>query len=170
MIVLLKIMHNYILNNMSHIIHSRKTISQNRRASYDYTLLDRIEVGIVLKGSEVKSLRLGKVSIAESHVVEIQNELFLVGCHISPYSKSSQFEDIDSTRMRKLLLHRKQIKKLSGSIARKGFTIIPTFLYFNRKNIVKLEIAVAEGKKKHDKRQAIKEKEWKRRQSKEMQL
>ena len=144
---------------------SRRDIARNRRATYDYFIHDRIEAGIVLSGAEVKSLRNGRCSISESYVGEIKGEMFLLGSHIEEYNFSSQFNRQDPKRPRKLLLHAKQIKKLIGHMRRKGFTIVPTYMYFNHKHLVKVEIAVGEGKKVHDKRESIKQAEWNRRKA-----
>jgi SsrA-binding protein len=140
---------------------TKKIIANNKKAGFNYFLEQRIEAGIVLLGSEVKSIRLGKVNIEESYASYHNNELFLYNAHISKYSQAS-YQNHDPTRPRKLLLHKLEIKRLFGKIKQKGYTIVPTAIYFNENNIVKLEIALASGKKLHDKRQVIKERDWAR--------
>ncbi|MFQ3306989.1 MAG: SsrA-binding protein [Candidatus Midichloriaceae bacterium] len=141
-----------------------KIICQNKKAYYEYFIEDKLEVGIVLKGSEVKSLRFSGGSIAESYADSIGNEIFLLGSYIEEYDKAKAFNHY-SRRNRKLLLHKKEIKKLIGLVKRKGHTLIPLSLYFNHKNTVKLSLGIAKGKKKHDKREAIKDREWERRKA-----
>jgi SsrA-binding protein len=145
----------------------KKIIAQNRRALFNYFIEERIEAGIVLKGSEVKSLRQGKASIEDSHAENSGNEIFLYNCHIAEYDKANQFNHT-SRRTRKLLLHSREIKKIIGKIRLKGYTLIALSLFFNQKNIVKVELGIAKGKKLHDKRESIKEKDWKRDQARLM--
>jgi SsrA-binding protein len=145
----------------------KKIIAQNRRAFFNYFIEERIEAGIVLKGSEVKSLRQGKASIEDSHAENSGNEIFLYNCHIAEYDKANQFNH-SSRRTRKLLLHSREIKKIIGKIRLKGYTLIALSLFFNQKNIVKVELGVAKGKKLHDKRESIKEKDWKKDQARLM--
>ena len=140
---------------------TKKIIANNKKAAFNYFLEQKIEAGIVLLGSEVKSVRLGKVNIEESYATYHNTEIFLYNSHISKYSQAS-YQNHDPTRPRKLLLNKLQIKKLIGKITQKGYTIVPTSIYFNENNIVKLEIALASGKKLHDKRQTIKERDWER--------
>jgi SsrA-binding protein len=140
---------------------SRKLIAENRRARYDYFLEDSIEAGVMLTGSEVKSLRVGRANIAESYAAVTGREIELVNADIPPYGQANRFNH-EPRRPRKLLLHRKQIDKLIASVQRDGRTIIPTRLYFNEKGTVKLELAVATGKKAHDKRQVSAERDWQR--------
>lgn len=134
---------------------SSKNITQNRKARHDYHLLDRYEAGIALKGTEVKSIRNGNVSLAESYVKIENGEAFLIDAHIASYDYGTH-ENHDPKRPRKLLLHRKEIKKLDDKIRSGGMTIVPTRAYFSRGN-VKIEIALARGKQDHDKRDAIRE-------------
>ena len=134
----------------------RKIICQNRKASFNYFFKEIFEAGIVLKGSEVKSLRDGKGSIADSYAVDKNGELFLINSHIPLYSQSS-YNNHDPVSDRKLLLNKKEINKLIGSINREGNTIIPTKMYF-LKGKIKVEIAIAKGKKLFDKRQVKKKK------------
>ena len=137
-----------------------KIVSLNRKAHYNYSFKEFFEAGIVLTGSEVKSLRAGKVNIGDSYAYDHNSEFFLVNSHISSYKESS-YNDHNPTRNRKLLLNKKEINKLIGRIKREGFTLIPTKLYF-KKGKAKIEIAVAKGKKKYDKRQDKKKNDWNR--------
>ena len=139
-----------------------KTIADNRRARFDYFLEQNTEAGIALTGTEVKSLRSGRANIAESYVsIENGDELCLINADIPPYGHSNRFNH-EPRRPRKLLLHRKEIHRFMIAIQREGMTIIPTRLYFNDKGMVKLEIALAKGKKNHDKREATAERDWAR--------
>lgn len=138
-----------------------KIISENRKARYNYHIEQTFEAGICLVGTEVKSLRKNKAQIAEAYVAEENGELHLINSHISEYFEANRHNH-NPKRPRKLLLHRREIRKLIGQIATKGKSLIPLKVYFNDKNIVKLEIAIATGKKKHDKRAAIKERDIKR--------
>ena len=137
------------------------TIALNKKARHDYFIEQSLEAGISLKGWEVKSLRDNRVQIKESYVILKNNELFLFGAHISPLISASTHVDPDPIRTRKLLLHRLEINRLRDKINQKGATVVPLKLYWVRGK-VKLEIGVAKGKKAHDKRQDIKDKDWKR--------
>ncbi len=137
-----------------------KIVSQNRAAGYNYELLDRLEAGIVLVGTEVKSLREGKGSIREAYAESKGNEMWLVNCHIPEYLPGG-FRNHDPLRRRKLLLNRREIGKLQTQTAQKGMTIVPTKIYF-RDGIAKCELSVAKGKKFHDRRESEKQKEAKR--------
>ena len=137
-----------------------KIICINRKASFNYFFEDLIEAGIVLKGSEIKSIRAGKVNIADSYAIEKYGELFLINSHIPTYKQAS-YSNHNPTEDRKLLLNKKEINKLNGKVKREGFTLIPTKLYF-KKGKVKVEIAVAKGKKQYDKRQTKKTQDWNR--------
>jgi len=137
-----------------------KIISKNRKASFNYFFKEFFEAGIVLKGSEVKSLRSGKANISESYAFDDKGEIYLVNSHIPSYKESS-YNDHDPKRNRKLLLNKKEINKLIGRINREGFTLIPTQLYF-KKGKAKVQIAVAKGKKQYDKREVKKRKDWER--------
>ena len=139
----------------------KKVISNNPKAYHDYFIEDTIECGIALVGTEVKSIRDGKVNLKDSFAMIKNAELFLHNMHISPYKQGS-FSNVDPMRTRKLLLHKKEIIKLSNQIAQKGVTLVPVSLYFN-KNRVKLELAIAKGKKLYDKRQDIAKKDAERR-------
>tara|TARA_Y100000996_G_C22448475_1_gene612770 strand:+ start:93 stop:563 length:471 start_codon:yes stop_codon:yes gene_type:complete len=137
-----------------------KIICLNRKASFNYFFQDIYEAGLILKGSEIKSVRNGKVNISEAYAIERDGELYLINSHIPSYKQASllNHNPIDE---RKLLLNKKEINKLIGKMQREGFTLIPTKMYF-KKGKAKIEIAVAKGKKQYDKRQAIKRKDWNR--------
>ena len=137
-----------------------KIISNNRKAGFNYFFTDFFEAGIVLKGSEVKSLRDGKANISESYATDIHGEIFLLNSHIPSYKESS-YNNHDPKRNRKLLLNKREINKLIGKVNIEGYTLIPTKLYF-RKGKAKVEIAVAKGKKQYDKRQVKKKRDWNR--------
>jgi len=137
-----------------------KIICLNRKASFNYFFEDLFEAGIVLKGSEIKSIRLGKINIADSYAIERRGEIYLMNSHI-PLYKNASYSNHNPTDDRKLLLNKREINKLIGKINREGFTIIPTKIYF-KKGKAKIEIAVAKGKKQYDKRQAKKNKDWQR--------
>ncbi len=137
-----------------------KIISLNRKASFNYFFEDLIEAGIVLKGSEVKSIRNGKVNIADAYAVEKKGEIILINSHISQYKEANK-ENHNPTDDRKLLLNKREINKLIGKMQREGFTIVPTKMYF-KKGKAKIEIAIAKGKKKFDKRSTKKERDWNR--------
>ena len=137
-----------------------KIISKNRKASFNYFLHEFFEAGIVLTGSEVKSLRNGKVNISESYAFDVGGEIFLINSHIPAYKESS-YNNHNPKRNRKLLLNKREINKLMGRINREGFTLIPTKLYF-KKGKAKIEIAVAKGKKQYDKRHVKKKRDWDR--------
>ena len=137
-----------------------KIISLNRKASFNYFFQDLIEAGIVLKGSEIKSIRAGKVNIAESYAVEKNGEIVLLNSHIPAYKEAS-YSNHNPSDERKLLFNKKEINKLIGKVNREGFTLIPTKMYF-KKGKAKIEIAVAKGKKHFDKRQTIKKRDWDR--------
>ena len=137
-----------------------KIISNNRKARYNYFFEEFFEAGIVLKGSEVKSLRDGKANISESYAIDDKGELFLVNSHIPSYKESS-YNNHDPKRNRKLLFNKREINKLIGKINREGLTLIPTKLYF-KKGKAKIEIAVAKGKKQYDKRHSKKKSDWER--------
>jgi SsrA-binding protein len=135
--------------------------AQNRRARHDYSIEDTLEAGLVLQGSEVKVLRTGQASIAEAYAGESGGELFLVNANIPEYSAAKHFSH-QPRRPRKLLLHRKEMNKLLGAIKREGVTIVPLSIYFNERGRAKVELGLAHGKKKADKRQAEKSRDWQR--------
>ncbi len=138
-----------------------KVVIRNRKATYDYHLLDRYEAGIVLKGSEVKSIRQGKASLQDAYCYFKGDELYIKNFYIAPYEQSGVFNH-EPRRERKLLLHKRELRKLKQKVQERGLTIIPVRLYFNKRNYAKLEIALAKGKKKYDKREAIKRREAER--------
>lgn len=141
--------------------NSNTTIALNRKAKHNYTLETRFETGIVLQGWEVKSIRAGKGQISESHVIIRRGEAWLVNAIISPLLSTSTHVKADDSRSRKLLLHRKEINLLLGHIERKGYTVVPTAMYW-KQNHIKVEIALAKGKKEYDKRAAAKDLDWQR--------
>ena len=129
---------------------ARESIARNKRAKHDYHIIDTWEAGVVLTGSEVKSLRDGKANISDSYAIVKDGEVFLLNLHISPYEKASHFNH-EPTRTRKLLLHRKEIRKMIGAVERQGLTLIPLELYF-RNGVAKVNLALGKGKQLHDKR------------------
>ena len=138
-----------------------KLIAENRRARFDYFLEQTFEAGLTLTGSEVKSLRGGRANIAESYAAVEGSEIVLINADIPPYAQANRFNH-EPRRPRKLLLHRREIDRLIGAVQREGRTIVPTKLYWNDKGMAKLEIALAKGKKAHDKRDAAAERDWQR--------
>jgi SsrA-binding protein len=139
----------------------RKLIADNKRARFDYFIEDTYEAGLVLTGTEVKSLRLGRANIAESYASPENGEVWLINSYIPEYGPASRFNH-EPRRKRKLLLKEREINKLFGAVDRDGRTVVPLKLFFNERGMVKLEIALAKGKKDHDKRDTTKEREWKR--------
>ncbi len=138
-----------------------KVIATNKKAKYNYEILESIEAGISLLGTEVKSIREGGNSLKESHAEIKGGEAFIVNCHINPYEAASRFNH-DPRRERKLLLHRREIKRLIGKIKEKGLTLIPTKIFFNDKGRVKVEVSLAKGKRTYEKREAIRARDHKR--------
>jgi SsrA-binding protein len=141
-----------------------KLIANNRKARFNYTIEEEIEAGIMLLGSEVKSIRDGKISINDGYVADHKGDLILLNVHIAPYKGANKFNHTP-LRARKLLLHKKQIVKIVSKINTKGCSIIPLSFYFNNKNIVKVNLAIAKGKKLYDKRASIKDRDEKRARS-----
>ena len=137
-----------------------KIICLNRKASFNYFFTDLLEAGLVLKGSEIKSVRSGKVNIADSYGIEKDGEIYLINSHIPAYKQAS-YSNHNPYAERKLLLNKREINKLIGKMNKEGFTIVPTKMYF-KKGKAKIEIAVAKGKKKYDKRHSIKTRDWNR--------
>lgn len=146
---------------------SESTIVFNRKASFDYFIEEQYEAGLVLEGWEVKSLRAGKINLSDSHVIIKNSEAFLLGAQIQPLITASTHTIPDPIRTRKLLLNRKELNQLIGSVERQGYTIVPLSLYW-KKNKIKIKIALAKGKKEHDKRDTIKDREWQRDRSRIM--
>ncbi len=141
----------------------QKVVAENRRATYDYHIDEKFEAGLVLTGTEVKSLRFGSGSIAESYAEVRDDEVWLVNANIPEWSHGNRYNHTP-TRPRKLLLSRREINRLHGAVARKGMTLVPMSIYFNGKGKAKIELALARGKKAPDKRAAAKDRDWKRQQ------
>ena len=137
------------------------SLAQNKKAFHDYFVEEKLEVGLVLEGWEVKSIRAGRTQLKEAYVIIRKSELFLIGCHISPLPTASLHVHPDPVRTRKLLLHAEQITRLVGLVERTGYTLLPLNMHFS-KGRIKLEIGLAKGKMQHDKRQADKVREWER--------
>lgn len=144
-----------------------KTITTNKKAFFDYDILERVEAGIVLRGDEVKSIRAKQISLNESFATVTKNELFLLNCFIAPYAHAYSKQDM-SRQTRKLLLKRKEINKLIGAIARKGLTLIPLKAYFNERGKVKIELGLAKHRKSQDKRSLLKERDLARETAREL--
>lgn len=134
---------------------------QNRKARYNYFFLEKFEAGIELLGSEIKSLRNGRVDISESFAREEGNEIYLINSYFAKYSNSS-YMNHEETRPRKLLLNKKEIRKIIGKLNKESLTLVPTKIFFNKKGFAKIEIALAKGKKDHDKREVNKKRTWER--------
>jgi SsrA-binding protein len=145
----------------------RKLIAENRRARFEYMIEETLEAGIQLVGTEVKSLRGGRANIAESYASPEKGELWLINATIPDYPPAGQFNH-EPRRPRKLLVRSRELKRLMGAVEREGRTLVPLRLYFNARGIAKLELALAKGKKAHDKREATKDREWKRQQARLM--
>ncbi|MGH1403491.1 MAG: SsrA-binding protein SmpB [Alphaproteobacteria bacterium] len=142
------------------MITSGQVIADNRKAHYDYELQDTYEAGIALRGTEVKSLRLGQCSIKESHIAPKDGEIWLFNANIAEYQQAGTHLQHQPTRPRKLLLHKREINKILGSVAREGMTVVANKIFFDDNGRVKLEIALAKGKKTHDKRETEKKRDW----------
>ena len=136
-----------------------QVIANNKRAKFDYNISIEFDAGLILTGSEVKSLRINGSSVKEAYVENIDNELWLCNCHIKKYQSSSE-KVTNTTRKRKLLLTKKELNKVLGSVKKEGFAIVPIIIYFNQKGLVKLNIGLGKGKKKFDKRESQKLKDW----------
>jgi SsrA-binding protein len=147
---------------------NNKTVAQNRRARFDYFIEDVVEAGIMLTGTEVKSLRLGQASVGESYASVNGSEIYLVNAYIPEYNKAHVKMQHDVRRPRKLLLHKNQLNKMIGAVNRKGTTLIPLSIYFNDRGIAKVELGIATGKKQHDKRETEKKRDWQREKSRVM--
>jgi len=145
----------------------KKTVAENRRARFDYFIEDVFEAGIALTGTEVKSLRFGEGSIAESYAEVKDGQVFLINSNVPEFSHGNRFNH-EPKRPRKLLLHEREIAKLTGAVERKGMTLVPLSIYFNGRGRAKVELALAKGKNVADKRQTIKERDWKREQQRLM--
>jgi SsrA-binding protein len=138
-----------------------KLVAENRKARFNYDIEEKVEAGIVLTGSEVKSLRSGKANIAESYASEEGGELYLINAHIGEYAQAGRAQH-SPTRPRKLLLHRREMGRLAGAIQRQGMTLVPLRLYFNARGIAKIQLGLGKGKKLHDKRETEKKRDWNR--------
>lgn len=145
----------------------KKVVAENRRARFDYFVDDRFEAGIALTGTEVKALRQGEGSIAESYATVEGDEIWLINSHIPEYSHGNRLNH-EPRRQRKLLLKGREIAKLHGAVTRQGLTLVPLSIYFNSRGKAKVELALARGKKVHDKRDTVKERDWKREQARLM--
>jgi SsrA-binding protein len=141
--------------------HPQSSIAQNRKARFDYFIEERLEAGLALQGWEVKSMRAGKAQLVDSYVILRDGEAWLLGSHITPLSTASTHVDANPKRLRKLLLNRREIDRLTGLVERKGYTLVALELYWS-KNRAKLAIGLAKGKKQHDKRDSEKDRDWQR--------
>ena len=148
-------------------MNEMKVLANNRKARHDYFIEETYEAGMVLKGTEVKSIRMGRINLKEGYAEIHGNEIFLLGVHVSPYEKGNIF-NTDPLRPKKLLLNKREIRKLIGYTTQKGYTLVPLRIYLNEKGLVKLELGVGRGKKLYDKRQTIAKKDAERRMQKEM--
>jgi SsrA-binding protein len=144
------------------------TVAQNRRARYDYFIDEKIEAGIILEGTEVKSLRQGQASLSEAWAGPKGDALWLNNCFIPEYNNSAQFNNHETRRPRKLLLHKREIQRLAGAANRQGVTIVPMSIYFNERGIAKVMLGLARGKRQVDKRQTTKERDWQRQKARVM--
>lgn len=145
-----------------------KIVVQNKKATFDYEILERIEAGIVLTGDEVKSLRAGHASLVGAFATIHDNQLFLINCNITPFSHAFQAKKENATRSRKLLVSRRELNRLIGDISRKGVTIVALKIYFNDRNYAKVELGLAKHKKSSDKKESIRERDIKRETSREL--
>jgi SsrA-binding protein len=139
----------------------RKIVAENRKARFNYAIGETFEAGLQLVGTEVKSLRQRKANIAESYISPERGAIWLINSNIPEYAQANRFNH-EPKRARKLLLHKKEVNKLSGAVQREGMTIVPLKLYFNERGLAKLELALAQGKKLHDKRESEKARDWQR--------
>lgn len=139
----------------------RRPVAQNRKAFHDYAIEDKLEAGIVLAGTEVKSLREGRANLGDAYAGEMQGELYLFNAYIPEYRQASRFNH-ETRRPRKLLVHRRERNKLLGAVQREGYTLVPLAIYFNPRGKAKVELGLGRGKKSFDKRAAIKDRDWQR--------
>ncbi|MFQ5773321.1 MAG: SsrA-binding protein SmpB [Kiloniellaceae bacterium] len=146
---------------------AKRHVAQNRRARHDYIIEDTLEAGLVLTGTEVKSLRAGRCSIAESYAYERDGELYLLNAHIAPYEPASRFNH-EPRRPRKLLVRRRELNRLIGSVRRGGYTLLPLSIYFNERGIAKAQLGLARGKRKADRRESEKKRDWERQKARLM--
>ena len=152
----------------SGLISTNQTVADNRRAGFEYALEDRYVAGLVLVGTEVKSLRLGQCSLQEAYIGPKEDALYLLNAHIPEYMQAGHHLQHEPKRPRKLLLHKRESNKLLGAVQREGYTIIPIKLYFDDKGRAKLELAIGKGKKLHDKRETEKKRDWQKQKSRIM--
>ncbi|MGC2310292.1 MAG: SsrA-binding protein SmpB [Candidatus Babeliaceae bacterium] len=145
-----------------------KIITQNKKAFHDYEVLEKLEAGIKLTGDEVKSLRAGNANLVGAFATIHDGELFMINCYIAPYSHAYQKDEDKARRSRKLLVHRNQLNRLIGEIARKGITIVPLKLYFNEKGIIKVELGLCKHKKAHVRKEEIRERDIQRQTRREL--
>jgi SsrA-binding protein len=145
-----------------------KIVSQNKKAFHDYDILERLEVGIVLTGDEVKSIRAGNVNLVGAFAHVREGELYIVNCYIAPYSNAYNKEEDVSRRTRKLLIHRKELNRLVGTMSKKGVTLVPLKLYLNEKGRVKVELGIAKHKQAHTRKEELKERDIKRETRREL--
>lgn len=143
------------------VFDKQKTVAENRRARFDYFIEDTYETGLALQGTEVKALRAGEASIAESYAEVRDNAVWLINANIPEYSHGNRLNH-EPRRPRKLLLHEREIERMLGAVERKGMTLVPLSIYFNSTGRAKVELALAKGKQNHDKRESVKERDWKR--------
>lgn len=143
---------------------ARKVVAENRKARFNYEIVDTFEAGLVLTGTEVKSLREGKANIAESYATEEGGEIWLINSYLPEYLQANRFNH-ETRRRRKLLLHAKEVSRLFAAVNREGMTLVPLKIYFNERGRAKLELALAKGKKLHDKRETQKQRDWNRQKS-----
>lgn len=145
-----------------------KIITQNKKAFFDYEVLERLEAGIVLTGDEVKSIRAGHISLTGAYAIVQKGEIILINCNVTPYEKAYQKKDDAAMRNRKLLLHRREVDRLIGDIARKGITLVPLKVYLSERGLIKVEIGICKHKKAAGKKEALKERDIKRETSREL--
>ena len=143
------------------------TVAVNRRARHDFTIDDTFEAGLVLTGTEIKSIRAGKVQLSDAYARVERDEAWLIGAHIAPFEGGNRYNH-EPKRPRKLLLHEREIDRLQGAVERKGMTLVPLSIYFNGRGRAKVELALAKGKNAADKRQTVKDRDWKREQGRIM--
>lgn len=146
---------------------TRRNVAENRKARFNYEIIDTFEAGLVLTGTEVKSLREGKANIAESYASEEGGEIWLINSYLPEYLQANRFNH-ETRRRRKLLLNKKEVRKLIGAVQREGMSLIPLKIYFNDRGRAKLELALAKGKKLHDKRETEKKRDWDRQKARLM--
>ncbi len=148
--------------------HTHRTVAENRKARHDYFIDDTLEAGIVLTGSEVKSLRDGRANLADAYAAEQAGEIVIYNAYIPEYGKAAKGLNHESRRPRKLLLHKRQIGRLIGAVQREGVTLVPLSIFFNDRGFAKVNLGVARGKRKFDKRETTKERDWQRQKARLM--